>query len=161
MSGRVILLCYDGSVDARTAVSAAAALLPAEHATVLTVWEGLDEVLARTRAGGASTALDIDEIDAAGEQAAQMRAQEGVELARQAGLTAEPRIKKRAGAVWETVLAVADELDVGVIVLGSRGRTGLRALLGSVSHSVLQHASRPVLVIPSEQVAARRRERRH
>ncbi len=157
----MILLCYDGSVDARTAISGAAALLPSRHATVLTVWEGLDEVVARTRGGGASKALDIGEIDAAGEQAALARAQEGAQLACEAGLIAEPRIKKRAGAVWETILAVADELDAGAIVLGSRGRTGLRALLGSVSHSVLQHASRPVLVIPSEPVAARRRARRH
>ncbi len=157
----MILLCYDGSVDARTAISAAGALLPPHQTTVLTIWEGLDEVVARTREGHASTALEIEEIDAAGEQAARARAQEGVDLAREAGLTAEPRIKKRSGAVWETILAVADEIDASVIVLGSRGRTGLRALLGSVSHSVLQHASRPVLVIPSEPVAARRKARRH
>ncbi len=157
----MILLCYDGSDDARTAISCAAALLSPHHATVLTIWEGLDEVLARTRGGAASTALQIEEIDAAGEQAALARAQEGVELARQAGLRAEPRVKKRAGAVWETILAVADDLDASAIVLGTRGRTGLRALLGSVSHAVLQHASRPVLVIPSEGVAARRRAHRH
>ena len=42
-------------------------------------------------------------------------------------------------------------------MLGSRGLTGIKSLLlGSVSHAVLQHADRPVLVIPSSEVAHER-----
>ena len=41
--------------------------------------------------------------------------------------------------------------------MGSRGLTGLKPLLlGSVSHAVIQHASRMVIVVPSPQVAAAR-----
>ena len=55
-----------------------------------------------------------------------------------------------AGAVWRTVLAEADDRDVSVVVLGSRGLTGVRSLvLGSVSHGVANHSRRPVLIIPS------------
>jgi hypothetical protein len=43
----VILVCYDGSVDAQSAIDRAAALMPAESAAVLTVWNGLAELLAR------------------------------------------------------------------------------------------------------------------
>jgi nucleotide-binding universal stress UspA family protein len=36
-----------------------------------------------------------------------------------------------------------------VIVVGSRGPQGLRGLVeGSVSHDVVQHARRPVLIVP-------------
>jgi nucleotide-binding universal stress UspA family protein len=40
-------------------------------------------------------------------------------------------------------------------VLGSRGRTALAtALLGSVSHGVLRHAKRPVLVVKTAKTPA-------
>jgi hypothetical protein len=50
----------------------------------------------------------------------------------------------------------------GGAALGSRGLTGLKSLLlGSVSHAVIQHADRTVIVVPSSDVAvARERARR-
>jgi nucleotide-binding universal stress UspA family protein len=47
------------------------------------------------------------------------------------------------------MLAVARKHDADEIVVGSRGLGGVRALLGSVSHELLQIADRPVLVIPA------------
>jgi nucleotide-binding universal stress UspA family protein len=42
----------------------------------------------------------------------------------------------------------AKEHDVGVIVMGSRGRSGLTGLLlGSTAHKVIQLSDRPVLVV--------------
>lgn len=56
-----------------------------------------------------------------------------------------------------TVLAEADRAGADAIVMGSRGLTGLKSLLlGSVSHEVLQHADRTVVVVPSPQVAQSR-----
>jgi nucleotide-binding universal stress UspA family protein len=44
---------------------------------------------------------------------------------------------------------VADELDVTLVVMGSRGLAGLRSvLLGSVSDHVLRHIHRPILIVP-------------
>jgi nucleotide-binding universal stress UspA family protein len=41
----------------------------------------------------------------------------------------------------------ADERDVGVVVMGSAGRTGIpRVLIGSVSGAVASHSKRPVLI---------------
>lgn len=50
--------------------------------------------------------------------------------------------------VAEDILAEAAEHGAGLIVVGSRGRTGLKAwILGSVSQEVIRRADCPVLVI--------------
>jgi nucleotide-binding universal stress UspA family protein len=49
------------------------------------------------------------------------------------------------------IVALAEELGAGLIVMGSRGRGGIRrALMGSVSDSVVRHAHCPVLVVRKE-----------
>ncbi|AHY48029.1 Universal stress protein family [Rubrobacter radiotolerans] len=46
------------------------------------------------------------------------------------------------------VVALAEEIGAGLIVLGSRGLGGMkRVLMGSVSDSVVRHAHCPVLVV--------------
>ena len=47
----MILIAYDGSSDARSAIDRAGELLSGEPATVLTVWEPFIDVMARTGAG--------------------------------------------------------------------------------------------------------------
>jgi nucleotide-binding universal stress UspA family protein len=50
---------------------------------------------------------------------------------------------------WEGIVDVADELDAAVIVIGSRGLSGLKEILdGSLSHQLAEHAGRPVLIVP-------------
>ena len=79
---------------------------------------------------------------------ARQRAEVGAEHARKAGFEAKPRADLSAPA-WEGIVAVADEIDAPVIVLGSRGLKGVREVFeGSVSHDVAEHASRPVLIVP-------------
>lgn len=54
----------------------------------------------------------------------------------------------RLGAPDREIVRLGDELGAGLIALGSRGLGGVkRALLGSVSDSVLRHAHCPVLVV--------------
>lgn len=54
----------------------------------------------------------------------------------------------RAGRSDEEIVLLAEELGVGLVVLGSRGLGPLkRALMGSVSVSVVRHAHCPVLVV--------------
>jgi nucleotide-binding universal stress UspA family protein len=60
-----------------------------------------------------------------------------------------------AGFVW-----LAEELDAGLVVVGSRGLGGIRrALLGSVSDSVLRHAHCPVLVVRVREAMSSRSEK--
>jgi nucleotide-binding universal stress UspA family protein len=57
----------------------------------------------------------------------------------------------RMGAVALEIVALAEELGAGLIVMGSRGLGGVRrALMGSVSDSVVRHAHCPVLVVRQE-----------
>ena len=53
--------------------------------------------------------------------------------------------------VAEQIVNLAEEIRAGLIVVGSRGRGGIRrALMGSVSDSVVRHAHCPVLVVRKE-----------
>ena len=57
----------------------------------------------------------------------------------------------RRGRKDEEIVRVAEEIGAGLIVMGSRGLGGVRrALMGSVSDSVLRHAHCPVLVVRKE-----------
>lgn len=48
----------------------------------------------------------------------------------------------------EEIVELAEEVDAGLVVMGSRGLGGVRrALVGSVSDSVVRHAHGPVLVV--------------
>ena len=159
----MILVCYDGSDDARAAIADAGRVLSGHPAIVLTVWVPLTEVLARTAAGSALMAgLNTPMVaDEEAESAAERTAAEGAELARAAGFDASPRACAQAGSVSDTIIAQADRANAAAIVMGSRGRTGLQSVLGSVSHAVVQRADRAVMVVPSAEVVADRRQRLH
>jgi len=54
----------------------------------------------------------------------------------------------RIGSVAETILGVAEELEVDVIAMSTHGRTGpARWLLGSIAERVVHNSKIPVLLI--------------
>lgn len=58
-------------------------------------------------------------------------------------------VHARVGPADVEIVRLAEEIDAGLVVLGSRGFGPLkRAVLGSVSSSVVRHAHCPVLVVP-------------
>ena len=60
----------------------------------------------------------------------------------------------RIGGAAEEVIDLSEELETGLIVLGSRGKGRIRrALMGSVADSVVRHAHCPVLVVRWKPVA--------
>ena len=88
------------------------------------------------------------------EGAAEHQVPEIVSRLRAAGVTAEAEIRETGvGQVAKAILKAADERDARIIVLGSSGHTDLpRVPLGSVSHKLLHHAERPVLVVPRRRI---------
>jgi nucleotide-binding universal stress UspA family protein len=138
-----VLICYDGSEDARRAVVVAASLLGRRSAVVLDV--GPIEIVAGDYIALDPDAMRVDQLVAAD---ALKRATAGAELALDAGFRAEARSDVDS-PTWRGIVDVADELDAAVIVVGSRGLGGLKEIVeGSLSHDVVEHAGRPVLIAP-------------
>jgi nucleotide-binding universal stress UspA family protein len=157
------LICYDGSADAQAAIDRAGQLLAGSQATVLVIWETVLETLSRTgsMAVGFGTAGTYGDqgVDAAVERAAGETASEGVRRANDAGLVARPWVVNRRDDIAVDILAAAKRVEADVIVLGTRGRGAVKSMmLGSVSSSVLHHADRPVLIIPSPALEQERRQ---
>ena len=129
-----ILLATDGSKDAQLAASTAIELanktgseLHVVHIVDLVSSVVLDEEDAREL-------LDalVKRLEDAGSVWAQAHLGEGVPAAE--------------------IVALGEEIDAGLIVVGSRGLGGVRrALMGSVSDAVTRHAHCPVLVVRKEE----------
>jgi nucleotide-binding universal stress UspA family protein len=147
-----ILICYDGSDHAAHAITVAGALFPGATAKVLHVWEPVEHIIARYAVLGAYIGEEIPAADAGAEQHSGGVADEGVKLAERAGLVASGHSVALADTLSETVIEAAKDLDAGLIVTGTRGLHGPRELLvGTLSHSLLQHSGLPLLAIPAEQ----------
>lgn len=154
-----LLIAYDGSPNARSAVEATGALFPGAEAIVFYARQPMESLAAHLQG---HPALDgLDGLDAAMLDASERVAADGAELARTHGLRAEPLVSSTVASASEAIISAAEARDAGLIVLGSRGLRGLTAtVLGSTSANVLHHATRPTLVIPSDAVAQARYARR-
>ncbi len=148
MTDGPLLLCYDGSDDAKRAIARAGELFGPRSAVVLSVWQPA-VALATYGWAGIGAIADMADVDATTGNATRDLAAEGAELANAAGLNAEPEAVEAAGSVWQAILGCADSRGAVAIVMGSRGLTGIKSiLLGSVSSNVVHHARRPTLVVP-------------
>jgi nucleotide-binding universal stress UspA family protein len=91
-----------------------------------------------------------EELERRSEQRGRELLDAEVERIRSAGgITAQAHLVM--GEVAREIVHLAEDLGVGLIVMGSRGRGGIkRALMGSVSDSVVRHAHCPVMVVRLE-----------
>jgi nucleotide-binding universal stress UspA family protein len=151
-----VVVCYDDSEKALEAIDYVAALLPGTRAIVVTVWEPIiEEVL--TGPGPAPPIADPLEANERARSAASAVASEGARRASQAGLRAEPLVAEAEDGLWKAVEQAARGRGAGLIACGT-DRSGVRyALPGSLANALVQHAGRPVLVVPSAKATAERR----
>ena len=149
-----ILISYDGSTNADAAIATAAALLGPKEASavVLAVWEPLlVQALRAERFGSMFLAVPSDVVgeDKQTAEAARHLAEHGARLAGEAGFDARALWIADRRNIANAIIENADQLDVDLIVMGARGLAGISAYIGSVSNHVLQHAHRPVLIVPA------------
>ena len=144
MAEQPILICYDGSDDSRRAIAAVSDLLTHRPAVLLDVTPPLT---AEEEEAALLTPTIPDGVE---QRVRDVRtiAQRGVQLARAKGLDAVERAYV-AAPTWQGIVDVADEIDAAVIVVGSRGLSGAKELFeGSLSHDLMHHAGRPLLIVP-------------
>lgn len=154
MSRKTILIAYDGSDNAAHAIATAGELWGDQEsppaAEVVHAWEPIVVAAARS----AIYAVAFDDTAAMVERERKAAAEvtaKGVELATAAGFEARGHSRSGSGPLWATIVDAIEELEPTVVVMGTRGLTGLRsALSGSVSHLVTSHSKVPVLTVPLE-----------
>jgi nucleotide-binding universal stress UspA family protein len=146
MARETILVAVDGSDASLHAVQAGLALLsPDAQIVVVTVVEASDPTLVTGAgmAGGVMSADELDQVEAA--QVADGHAD--VEAARAALGRADAEALVARGDAGPALCDLARERSAAAIVMGSRGRGGIkRALLGSVSDHVVRNAPCPVVI---------------
>jgi nucleotide-binding universal stress UspA family protein len=133
-----ILLATDGSREAGLAATTAADLATATDSElhVIHVGELLPTVLAQTEVEPAQLEREAREV-----------LDEQVKRIEEAGGTVK-EAHLRLGRADEEIVDLAQSLGVGLIVMGSRGHGRIRrALMGSVSDSVVRHAPCPVTIV--------------
>jgi nucleotide-binding universal stress UspA family protein len=144
MTSEPILICYDGSESAEHSFNAAAGVLAGRKAIVTDIGPVLTDAESFAAVAPGINIAFLEQENLAG---ALERAEQGAELARLAGFDAEARAELSA-PTWEGIVDLANEVDAAIIVIGSRGLTGVRERLeGSVSHQVAEHSRRPVLIV--------------
>jgi nucleotide-binding universal stress UspA family protein len=144
-----VLFCFDGSDGSRAAMRAAADLIDRPvDAVVLTVWETIATRLALASAFAGTTTGGAD-LDSQEESFASSVAQEGTLRANEHGYKASAMAKESFEGIAKAILETAEDLSARLIVCGQRGRGVVRsALLGSVSHALVSHTRRPILIAP-------------
>jgi nucleotide-binding universal stress UspA family protein len=150
-----ILLATDGSEDALFAARTAVNLANKTSSELHVVY--VEEMPRRFSSASEASSLEemIDpEFEGKMRQHAEAAARQLLEEQVQKIKEADSQIAQahpKIGRPDAEIVHLAEELDAGIVVVGSRGHGGLRrALLGSVSDSVVRHAHCPVLIVRKE-----------
>jgi nucleotide-binding universal stress UspA family protein len=142
-NARSIVVGTDGSEPADEAVRQATDMASREGARLHLVTAYPDPQILRERTtgtgGGAYTIIDLRDV---AESLVQRAARDALRK------SVEVETHVREGQPAEVIIDVANQEQADLIVVGSRGLTGIkRYLLGSVSSKVSQHAPCSVMIV--------------
>jgi nucleotide-binding universal stress UspA family protein len=145
-----VLMGYDGSLSAGAAIEIGASLIPEAQAWIGHLWTPpfVSEALRRRLWKGAAAVNEfVDAIEREGAAEASRLAAMGVTLAVAAGWNAQALVERTYGGEGLQFTQLAEKLNPDLVVTGSRGLGGAKAVLGSVSDMVVHYAAHPVLVV--------------
>lgn len=150
-AGRLrVLVAFDGSPQSVAAIEVAAMLFPTATAQVVNLWEppfAAAPLTHRLWEEAPSTDQFVNAVEREGRAVAGRTAALGALVAREAGWDAEPLVHRSFGGDGYAVAGLAKQHGADLVVLGSRGLGGARALLGSTSDLVVHTCEVPVLVV--------------
>ena len=138
-----IVVGTDGSDRAQAAVQHAASLAGAFDAQLHLV-QGCGITVVASPLYGASVGIDPNEIVSA----CTASLQPVVDELAAGGLDVSMHVVATSGR--DAVCDVADQVGADLIVVGSRGMTGAKRVLGSVPNSIAHHASCSVLIVATD-----------
>jgi nucleotide-binding universal stress UspA family protein len=146
-----ILLATDGSEEAELAALRAVELADATDSELHVVHVGVVPIFLQSYPGTLGYYGKLHEqIE---EESRELLRKQSLRVKAAGGTVAGAHL--RMGEVALEIVALAEELGAGLIVMGCRGLGGVRrALMGSVSDSVVRHAHCPVLVVRQEKEQA-------
>ncbi|MDQ5827094.1 MAG: universal stress protein [Chloroflexota bacterium] len=142
-----ILLATDGSEDAELARTTAMDMATSTDSElhVVTVAPGYPSYDVRVP----------EIVEQLRKQAEKILDEQVEKIERDGGKVAQKHLRIAERHRAQQIVRVAEEIGAGLIVMGSRGLGGVRrALMGSVSDSVVRHAHCPVLVVRHEKERA-------
>ena len=136
-----ILVAVDGSETSDRAVQHAIDLIASGSAAELHLIN-----VQPALSGAVAACVSRDQIDQPHREEGEKALASAVALAKKANVPAKVHIG--VGRQGEVVADFARKLDAGLVVLGTRGHTGLAGvLLGSVAQDVIAHSKVPVTLV--------------
>jgi nucleotide-binding universal stress UspA family protein len=136
-----ILVATDGSREAQLALTTAADLAKSTDSELHVVHVGESPLVYHPERHAYRAEYEEHEKEAQQLIEAQVQRIEGASAT-------EAQAHLRMGRADEEIVELAQSIDAGLIVMGSRGHGRLRrALVGSVSESVVRHAHCPVTIV--------------
>jgi nucleotide-binding universal stress UspA family protein len=138
-----ILLATDGSEEAQLAATTAADLAQKTNSELHLITVGPDFPLYELTEHPA----DFEDLLRKNRREAKEMLEQQAKRMEDSGVSVK-ETHLREGPAAEEIVEVAEEIDAGLIVMGSRGHGRLRrALMGSVSDAIVRHAHCPVTIV--------------
>ena len=147
-----ILLATDGSREAQLAARTAADIANSTNSELhlLTVARGNPDPVYHIHEGGLRYETYQQALDAIKGEAQKVLDEQVQEVEAAGEMLKKPTLELGERRD-QAIVHLAEELGAGLIVMGSRGLGGVRrALMGSVSDSVVHHAHCPVMIVRPE-----------